>query len=591
MELSSLLDLIAQKTGKQPKKRGKNYSCLCPSHDDKNPSLSISQSHDGKLLLKCHTGCGLENICESLNIKVSELFPEKPNTLRDGLIAPTYYEYCDEKGIPLFRKVRYNNQPKSFKIERWQNDIWSSGLRDCRRVLYHLPEVLEALREDPTICICEGEKDVETLRCLGFVATTNFDGAGKWLESYSELLKEANIILFYDYDTAGLKHRDLVTEALKPVVKSLKVVNLGFDVVDKHGKDVSDWIKDGHTLEDLMHLIRTAKNLCEDPLFKVKVLNFDDLMEMQIPDPVFFLTPFICQSSTGMIYAKRGVGKTMFGLELAYAMATGGQFLSFKGLKPCKVLYIDGEMPPKKIQNRLRVILGSEKLQPLGDNLILLSQILQDTPLPSLGTKEFNTLIDPIIQSVNVVIVDNLATLVTRGNENEGKDWSPVQNWLLNIRRAEKAVILVHHAGKSGQQRGTSQREDTLDYVIKLSRHLGYQPTEGARFIIEFEKGRDLYGEDVKIIEATMKTSPDKKTREWSFCDYLGLTENTLKEAKILRDAGQSIRQIAEITGVSKSKLQRDLKTIEDVSLPEIDIEEDTEHEKNYANSFTSCID
>jgi putative DNA primase/helicase len=152
-------------------------------------------------------------------------------------------------------------------------------------------------------------------------------------------------------------------------------------------------------------------------------------------------------------------------------------------------------------------------------------------------------------------------------------------------------VILVHHAGKSGQQRGTSQREDTLDYVIKLSRPLGYQPTEGARFIIEFEKGRDLYGEDVKIIEATMKTSPDKKTREWSFCDYLGLTENTLKEAKILRDAGQSIRQIAEITGVSKSKLQRDLKTIEDVSLPEIDVEEDTEYAEKYANSFISCMD
>ena len=43
-----------------------------------------------------------------------------------------------------------------------------------------------------------------------------------------------------------------------------------------------------------------------------------------------------------------------------------------------------------------------------------------------------------------------------------------MQRWLLSLRRRGKGALLIHHAGKGGQQRGTSRREDVLDTVIAL---------------------------------------------------------------------------------------------------------------------------
>ena len=52
------------------------------------------------------------------------------------------------------------------------------------------------------------------------------------------------------------------------------------------------------------------------------------------------------------------------------------------------------------------------------------------------------------------------------------------------------SVLLVHHAGTNGRQRGTSRREDALDTVIALRRQEDYSPEQGARFEIHFEKLR-----------------------------------------------------------------------------------------------------
>jgi len=69
---------------------------------------------------------------------------------------------------------------------------------------------------------------------------------------------------------------------------------------------------------------------------------------------------------------------------------------------------------------------------------------------------------------VELVILDNLATLCRVGKENESESWLPIQDWLLRLRRRGIAVIVIHHANKSGGQRGTSSREDVMDTVIAL---------------------------------------------------------------------------------------------------------------------------
>lgn len=54
--------------------------------------------------------------------------------------------------------------------------------------------------------------------------------------------------------------------------------------------------------------------------------------------------------------------------------------------------------------------------------------------------------------------------------------------------------MFIHHAGKSGAQRGTSKREDVLDTVVALKRPGDYVTSQGARFEVHFEKARGIFG-------------------------------------------------------------------------------------------------
>ena len=76
--------------------------------------------------------------------------------------------------------------------------------------------------------------------------------------------------------------------------------------------------------------------------------------------------------------------------------------------------------------------------------------------------------------------------------------------WELSLRRQNKSVLLIHHAGKGGTQRGSSRKEDVLDTVMSLRRPPDYSPTQGARFEVHFEKARGFYGPDAEPFEAQL---------------------------------------------------------------------------------------
>ena len=119
-----------------------------------------------------------------------------------------------------------------------------------------------------------------------------------------------------------------------------------------------------------------------------------------------------------------------------------------------------------------------------------------------LDRKKDSELID-----VDLVIFDNLSTLCTNGSESASEAWVPMQNWLLKLRRQGIAVLLVHHAGTNGRQRGTSRREDALDTVIALRRPEDYSPEQGAQFEVHFEKLRNrVDGDGAVPFEAKLKS-------------------------------------------------------------------------------------
>src|SRR5438105_298728 len=231
------------------------WQARCPAHDDTTPSLSITEGKDGRVLLHCHAGCGTDDVVRALSLELRDLFTDRqlPGLSSTPKIVGEY-DYTDEHGTLLFQALRYH--PKGFKQRRPDGaGGWTWKLDGVRRVLYHLPEVVQAARTGGIVFVVEGEKDVERLRALKIVATTNAGGAGKWRPEYAAALRSAHVYIVPDHDKPGRDHADQVARSLHGTAASVKIVEL--PGVPAHG-DVSDWFDAGHDGRELMELARDA---------------------------------------------------------------------------------------------------------------------------------------------------------------------------------------------------------------------------------------------------------------------------------------------------------------------------------------------
>jgi putative DNA primase/helicase len=134
------------------------------------------------------------------------------------------------------------------------------------------------------------------------------------------------------------------------------------------------------------------------------------------------------------------------------------------------------------------------------------------------------------------------------------ESWTTMQAWLLQLRRRGVAVLLVHHASRAGNPRGSIAREDTLDVVIELRRPSDYDITQGARFEAHLTKARGIFGADARPFEAKLETRDGEDV--WSCTDIRDLEFEKLRD---LQRQGLTVRQIAEETGLSKSTVARKL--------------------------------
>jgi hypothetical protein len=235
---------------KRARRSGAGWAACCPAHDDRTPSLSVSVGENGGILLKCFAGCTLEAIVSALGLAVSDLFAE-PATA--DLSPDAVYDYRDEGGELIFQVVR--GPGKRFRQRRPDGaGGWHWNLAGVRRVLYRLPELCAA-EADSVVFVVEGEKDAETLRRLGLVATTNPHGAGKWRTDLGEPLRGHHVVILPDNDEPGRSHALDVERRLRGIARTVRVVELP-DLPPKG--DVSDWLAAGKTLKDLLALVAAA---------------------------------------------------------------------------------------------------------------------------------------------------------------------------------------------------------------------------------------------------------------------------------------------------------------------------------------------
>jgi putative DNA primase/helicase len=288
----------------------------------------------------------------------------------------------------------------------------------------------------------------------------------------------------------------------------------------------------------------------------------NEFLGLSIPPRSYVLDPIIPTQGLAMLYAQRGVGKTHVGIGISLAVAAGGGFLKWRAPGSKRVLYVDGEMPAAAMQQRIAQVNRSVAQSFTSESFRIVTPDLQDMPIPDLASAYGQTLLEPLLDGVELLVLDNLSTLCRSGRENEADGWTAMQTWLLSLRRRGMSVLLIHHGGKGGTQRGTSKREDVLDTVINLRRPSDYVATQGARFEIHLEKSRGITGDTAKPFEAQLETRDGVAV--WTMKNIEDARGVQIGE---LVDLGMSVRDIAEELSIPRSTVHRIKKRLE-VSVP-----------------------
>jgi predicted P-loop ATPase len=173
------------------------------------------------------------------------------------------YDYVDEQGKLLFQVCRL--APKDFRQRRpGAHGKWVWSTKGVRRVPYRLPQLLAA-PPDELVFIPEGEKDVDRLASLGLTATCNPAGAGKWPRDFARFFNARQVCVLADNDPPGRDHANAIVKNLKAHAACVRV--LEFPELPEKG-DVSDWLAQGHTREDLQTLVESTvlTSTISDPL-------------------------------------------------------------------------------------------------------------------------------------------------------------------------------------------------------------------------------------------------------------------------------------------------------------------------------------
>ena len=275
------VDLILarlRERGLTPKQNAKGWSCRCPAHEDRNPSLSIAAGDNGGAVVTCHAGCTLDAIVGSLRLTKKDIMPPRDHRPRKPATKPaatktyatpeaaakaeygwlgepkTWHPYHAADGKLVGYTLRW--VPKNILPLALQADgRWSKGQMAAPRPLYGLPEILAA-PADTTVYVCEGEKDADALRTLGLVTTTSSNGSKSAGQTDWSPLAGRPVVVVPDHDEPGEEYADDVLELVtRGGAASVKIVRLAeiWPAMPKRG-GAHDWIgaRDAAESEDLV---------------------------------------------------------------------------------------------------------------------------------------------------------------------------------------------------------------------------------------------------------------------------------------------------------------------------------------------------
>ncbi len=264
------------------KRQGKEWVARCPAHDDKRPSLSISEGEDGRALVHCHAGCKPEEILAALGMKLADLMPETParpihapkrkttakaptpatfRAARDAVAAldrrhgprAAMWTYRDAGSEPVGVVIRWDTPTgKTIRPVSKISTGWVIGAMPDPRPLYRLPELLT--RSGEQVVVCEGEKATDAAAGLGLLATTSIGGAKAAGKSDWTPLAGREVVILPDHDEAGKRYAADVTSVLAKLTPpaTVRIVDLADAWPDlPEGGDIADLVERGEDHESI----------------------------------------------------------------------------------------------------------------------------------------------------------------------------------------------------------------------------------------------------------------------------------------------------------------------------------------------------
>jgi KaiC/GvpD/RAD55 family RecA-like ATPase len=405
------------------------------------------------------------------------------------------YRYEDEARKPQFCVCRFEGRGKDGQktFSQCRPDGLSWTVKGIRLVLYHLSEI----KGHEDIAFCEGEKDCDAVRELGFPSTCNPGGAGKLPKQQEEHkildpLTGKRVFIFAHNDEPGRKHAEEAANLLHGKAKEIRIVNLpdlqeagdAYDFIQKHG--------------------RQAKTKLTEEIFNAPIwvppkayYSLQELCDLPDDNHVPIISDGIFPHNSHILIAgESGVGKSLLRLELALHFAMGWDWMGFKIPRARTVAIFQYENSEDTEKYRIKKMLAGlgTTTEAVGDRI----RYAKRDERYNLTLKGDRVRLLERVKALGceIIIYDCLSNLHTQ-NENDNVKMREVLDILTDI-NAElgTACIVIHHFGKPGETftenfyriRGASSIMDWAYTVLTFTRKAHEEKTLRK---VEFVKVRD----------------------------------------------------------------------------------------------------
>ena len=506
------------------------WRAKCPVHNGQSDTSLSLWEHDGQIWVKCWAECDYRTVLAALDLTraPTERTPE------------VIYSYHTADGHLSFQVYRLSGkQFRQRQPDPTHPGKWLYNVKNVMPILYRLPEVKRAVQAMTPIYIVEGEKDVETLRSHGLVATCNAGGAKKWRASHTEDLYNAICIVLHDNDAPGRDHAAMVVRALEHVAK--RVISVDLPGLPEHG-DVTDWLQ-VHAFAEFEALVKAGLSPLTSGM--IDEMSATELLKQHFK-PLEWFAEGLLHEGMLLFGGKSKRGKSWIMLNLAASLAIGGVAFGYYAVpEPVKVLYCALEDGPRRTQRRLRM------LDPLGEaDYVNLKFAFKMPPLED-GGIEYLT--QHILAGYKVIVVDVMAH-VEKAGKNGLRDYHEVYKTFAPIQELRSkhsfALVMITHLRKA----------ESEEVFNDLHGSVAYQGTQDALWVLERKQGMDTANLHMRDKDAEDKVV-ELKFDGMSLWSFVGEGEEYVSSKKqgeiveVMREEGKplTIKELMLMLGIPQT--------------------------------------